>query len=237
MNMPLNEPEPLDLSEHGAKGATSDRRLFMQLQAFGGCFDTAAAIEALEITGVRGVLYEDVADPTGIAVVTYSEDENYFVEDVRRLYKGTPFNNLEMKPELTMFGRSYAIGYEADLDDVLVERPRRTLRDEGWPWAVWYPVRRKGGFQQLPMDEQRAILMEHGTLGMKYGRADAAHDIRLACHGIDRHDNDFVVGLVSGTLAPLSKLVETMRKTKQTSQWIASLGPFFVGRKVWQSAE
>ncbi len=237
MNMPLNEPEPLDLTEHGAKGASSDRRLFMQLQAFTGCGDSAAAVEAMRMANISGAVYEDVADPYGIAVVTYSEEPTYFVDEVRLLYRGEPFKRLELRPELTMFGRSYSIGYEADLDDVLVERPKRTLLNPDWPWGVWYPVRRKGAFQNLPMDEQRAILMEHGTIGMRFGRSDAAHDIRLACHGLDRNDNDFIVGLVSGELAPLSKLVETMRKTKQTSQWIQSLGPFFVGRKVWQSGE
>ena len=235
MNRPQTETPPLDLTERGSQGASSDRRLFMQLQCFTGCGDSAAVIEAMRMTGVNGAVYEDIADPYGVGVVTFSEEPTYFVDEVRLLYKGEPFKRLELKPELTMFGRTYSIGYEADLDETLVDRPKRTLLNADWPWGVWYPVRRKGGFQNLPMDEQRAILMEHGTIGMQFGRADAAHDIRLACHGIDRKDNDFVVGLVSSQLAPLSKLVETMRKTKQTSEWIQSLGPFFVGRKVWQS--
>jgi len=87
----------------------------------------------------------------------------------------------------------------------------------------------------LPRDQQMEILKEHGTIGMKFGAADAGHDIRLACHGLDRYDNDFVIGLLGAELAPLSKLVETMRKTTQTSTWIERLGPFFVGKKVWQS--
>jgi chlorite dismutase len=36
-------------------------------------------------------------------------------------------------------------------------------------------------------------------------------------------------------LHPLSHIVQTMRKTKQTSEFIQSLGPFFVGHAVWQS--
>ncbi len=48
------------------------------------------------------------------------------------------------------------------------------------------------------------ILAEHGTIGMSYGAADYAHDIRLACHGLDKHDNDFIVGLLGKELYPLS---------------------------------
>src|SRR2546421_36097 len=69
-----------------------------------------------------------------------------------------------------------------------------------------------------------------------YGDADLAHDVRLACHGLDVHDNDFVIGLIGRELHPLSHLVQTMRKTAQTSQYLQTLGPFFVGHVRWQSA-
>ena len=75
----------------------------------------------------------------------------------------------------------------------------------------------------------------HAVLGHAYGDTDLAHDIRLACHGLDPHDNDFVIGLVGRDLHPLSHLVQTMRKTVQTSQYIQTLGPFFVGHALWQS--
>jgi len=39
-----------------------------------------------------------------------------------------------------------------------------------------------------------------------------------------------VIGIVGSELHPLSHLVQTMRKTKQTSEFIAKMGPFFVGR-------
>ena len=48
------------------------------------------------------------------------------------------------------------------------------------------------------------ILAEHGAIGMSYGAGDYAHDIRLACHGLDKSDNDFVVGLIGKDLYPLS---------------------------------
>ena len=34
---------------------------------------------------------------------------------------------------------------------------------------------------------------------------------------------------------PLSRIVQQMRRTQQTARYIASLGPFFVGKTVWQS--
>jgi chlorite dismutase len=73
------------------------------------------------------------------------------------------------------------------------------------------------------------------VLGRAYGEADLAHDVRLACQGLDVRDNDFVIGLVGRALHPLSHLVQAMRKTVQTSQYLQSLGPFFVGRVLWQS--
>ncbi len=60
--------------------------------------------------------------------------------------------------------------------------------------------------------------------------------MRLACHGLDTSDNDFVIGLIGSQLLPLSVIVQRMRKTKQTSPHLDRLGPFFVGKAVWQSA-
>ena len=54
-------------------------------------------------------------------------------------------------------------------------------------------------------------------------------------HGLSKDDNDFVVGLIGKELYPLSAIVQTMRKTQQTSLYLERLGPFFVGRAVWQS--
>ena len=232
-------PEAPDLSEKGgAKNGQpqrSDQRLFMQFLAFGGCHDARPAAEALTRAGVAGVLYEDVNDPHGIALVTFSEAPAFFVDRVRPLLNAAPFAALAQKPEYTMLGRTYSLGYEPDLEDVLLQRPRRTVLNPAWPWAVWYPLRRSGRFMQLPADEQRVILAEHGAIGRSYGAADYAHDVRLACHGLDKDDNDFVVGLIGKDLFPLSAIVQEMRKTQQTSLYLERLGPFFVGRAVWQS--
>ena len=78
-------------------------------------------------------------------------------------------------------------------------------------------------------------MREHGGVGRAYGAQDLAHDVRLACHGLDQADNDFVIGLIGKELFPLSAVVQTMRKTQQTSLYLDRLGPFLVGRAVWQT--
>jgi hypothetical protein len=236
---PRRGPEPPDLSEKGGnkdgQPQRSNDRLFMQLLAFGGCADTAPLASALDASGLTGVLYEDVNDPRGVALLTLSQDPLVFVDRLRALLNRPPFAALTQKPDYTMLGRTYSLGYEPDLKEVLVDRPTRTVLNQAWKWAVWYPLRRSGRFAQLPPDEQRVILAEHGAIGMSFGVGDYAHDIRLACHGLDRDDNDFVIGLIGKDLFPLSAIVQTMRKTQQTSLYLEKLGPFFVGRAVWQA--
>jgi chlorite dismutase len=232
-------PEPPDISERGGirngQPQRSNERLFMQLLAFGGCPDARPLADALSGSGVTGVLYEDINDHGGVALLTFSEDPGTFLGRVREMLNARPFSALVQKPDYTMLGRTYSLGYEPDLRETLLDRPRRTVLNPAWRWAVWYPLRRSGRFAQLPAEEQRVILAEHGTIGMSYGVADYAHDIRLACHGLDRDDNDFIVGLIGKELYPLSRIVQDMRRTQQTSLYLEHLGPFFVGRAVWQS--
>jgi chlorite dismutase len=241
MSQPRRGPEPPDISEKGGmkdgQPQRSDARLFMQFLAFGGCESTRPLIEATDAARIRGVLYEDVNDPRGVALLTLSDDPNFFLDRVRPLLNGPVFRPLVQKPEYTMLGRTYSLGYEPDLEEVLLHRPRRTVLNPEWKWAVWYPLRRAGKFAQLPPEEQRVILAEHGQIGMSFGVADYAHDIRLACHGLDKEDNDFVIGLIGKELYPLSAIVQTMRKTQQTSLYLERLGPFFVGRAIWQAAD
>jgi hypothetical protein len=231
--------EPPDLSEHGGlkhgEPQRSNERLFVQFMAFGGCRDVRAVSEYLAGASMVGAVYEDMNDPRGVGVVSMSTDPSYFLDTVRPLVGQGPFESLTLKPDYSMMGRTYALGYEPDLHDTLIERPRRTLLNPAWRWAIWYPLRRSGRFSQLPPEEQRTILAEHGAIGMTFGAADFAHDVRLACHGLDRDDNDFVIGLIGKDLFPLSAVVQTMRKTQQTSLYLDRLGPFFVGRAVWQA--
>jgi chlorite dismutase len=228
--------EPPDLSEKGGlkdgEPQRSDERSFMQLLAFGECVDPRAVALHVADAAEAVVVYEDLNDPHGVAVLSVSRDPSVFLDRVRPRLASGPMAGLQLKPRFSMFGRTYALGYEPDLRDVLVERPRRTVLNRDWPWAIWYPLRRSGGFSQLPADEQRTILAEHGQIGMAFGAADYVHDVRLACHGLDQDDNDFVIGLIGKDLFPLSAVVQAMRKTQQTSLYLDRLGPFFVGRAV-----
>jgi chlorite dismutase len=231
--------EGLDIAEHGrtadGQTLTLDRRLFMQLYAFGEGGDSAELIEALDEANLPGVLYEDINDPEGVALVMVSDNPDFFVTTLRTFLRHSPFAQLTPKPEYTMLGRTYALGNEDNLERALIERPRQKVCDPKMPWAIWYPLRRAGSFEQLSAAEQRVILMEHGGIGHAYGRAGYGTDIRLACHGLDKNDNDFVVGLLGPELYPLSSIVQRMRKTKQTSLHLERLGPFFVGKAVWQN--
>lgn len=231
--------EPPDLAEKGGlrdgQPQRSDERLFMQLLVFGACKDATAVARHVEQSGVEGVVYEDLNDPRGIGILTVTRTPDYLLEWVRPALTSGPCGSLVPKPEFTMLGRTYSLGYEPDLRETLVERPRRTVLNPAWRWAVWYPLRRSGRFAQLPEQEQRTILAEHGAIGMSFGAGDFAHDVRLACHGLDKVDNDFVVGLVGKDLFPLSAVVQAMRKTQQTALYLDRLGPFFVGRALWQS--
>lgn len=237
-SQPPSDAPALDLREKGGpkdgQPQFSDKRLFMQLTVFTGCRDSAALIGALG-RSVDCVLYEEVNDPTGVGVLAMTENPELLVTKVRADLTSGPFKTLTVKNEFAMLGRTYALGYEPKLEDWLLHRPRRMTMDPALPWAIWYPLRRTGAFARLPRAEQGQILKEHGVIGRQFGDAGVANDVRLACHGLDKSDNDFVIGLVGKELAPLSQLVEAMRPTVQTSQYLESLGPFFVGRALWRT--
>lgn len=229
-----------DLSEKGRDASGQvirlHRRLFMQLLAFGEARDVPALAAALQRAGLPATLYLDVNDPRGVGLLTWAEDPAFFTTTLRPFLAQPPFAGLVLKPAFTMMGRSYAIGYEADLEHVLFKRPIGRATNPATPWHVWYPLRRRGSFEKLPADEQRAILAEHGNLGALFSAGDFGHDIRLDCRGLDTNDNDFMIGLVGRELFPLSAMVQAMRKTRQTSEFLERLGPFFVGQAVWQAA-
>jgi chlorite dismutase len=230
----------IDLAEKGRRDGETislDRRLFMQLMAFGQAVDTQPYIEALQQRGIPGTLYLDINDPQGLGLLIFSEDPDDFLQGIRSLLNSPPFDILQLKPGFTMLGRTYSIGYEQDLEATLIKRPIERVTDPSLPWAIWYPVRRSGAFEHLSAEEQRTILMEHGGIGKAYGKSSLAYDIRLACFGLDKNDNDFVIGLLGRELHPLSHIVERMRKTQQTSRYLTNLGPFFIGKAVWQNRD
>lgn len=236
----------IDTRERGAPkdGAPQhmDRRLFMQLLVFQVptgrpiAANQEALLAALEQADVPAVVYADANDPRGVGLLSFSEEPATFVERVRPLFELEPMRDWILRPELTMIGRTYSSGYEKDLGYWLLDRPRETVLNEKWNWAVWYPLRRTGAFEQLEPREKGGILREHAMIGRAYGEQDLAHDVRLACHGLDTNDNEFLIGLIGAELHPLSHVVQSMRGTVQTSRYIQHMGPFFVGRAIGRNA-
>ena len=228
-------PEPVDLRETGApidgEPQVSDRRLFFQLHVFEGCSDTYRIIEALEKSSLNAVLYDDLNNPTGIGVLFSTENPAVLTTEVRDLLaKLQDTANLSYRPEMTMIGRTYSSGREPNLEEWLLNKPLQNVLNPDFPWAIWYPLRRKPDFYRLEHRERGRILGEHAMLGRSYAAGGYASDIRLACFGLDTNDNEFVIGLVGAELYPLSRLIQDMRQTEQTTKYIESLGPFFIGK-------
>jgi hypothetical protein len=240
---PVEDLPKVDVAERGGKGPdgaplTMDRRLFMQLLVFDCSPDTNpsgvvdALVKNLRERDVGAVLYADVNAPRGLGVLTYAEDPSVFIERVRPAILELGDVLQAQRREFSMLGRTYSSGHESDLPFWLIDRPKSAIENPAWNWAVWYPLRRSGAFAKLDGREQAAILREHSIIGRAYGAEDLAHDVRLACTGLDPHDNDFVIGLIGKDLHPLSHVVQAMRKTRQTSEYIVQMGPFFVGHAV-----
>jgi chlorite dismutase len=249
---PMTEPQKppglpaIDVREYGGKKdgerQSMDRRLFMQLLVFDVATERPADATAEDLgrllcdRHIPGVVYADAQSPRGIGLLTWSDDPAHFVRRVRPLF-GTPqLDGVNMRPGWAMIGRTYGQGHEPDLEHVLLHRPVEQVTREAWPWHVWYPLRRSGAFAKLPTEEVVPMMREHAQIGMAYGQAELGHDVRLACHGLDAEDNEFVIGLVGKDLYPLSHLVQAMRKTRQTSEFIVKMGPFFVGYALHRSS-
>ncbi len=238
----------IDVNEYGGKKEgvkqAMNRRLFMQLLVFraplgtepmsGGPKQAPDAIghelvAALRARKIPGVVYADAQDPRSLGLLTWSDDPAHFVKNVRPLFTEGGLSHVTLRDDFAMIGRSYGTGHEPDLEWFLLKRPIENVTNEETRWHVWYPLRRKGAFAKLEPIDQSHILREHAALGIAYGQQQLATDVRLACHGLDANDNEFVIGLVGKDLHPLSHLVQAMRKTRQTSEFIEKMGPFFVG--------
>ncbi len=223
---------------HNAPAQAMNERLFMLLNVY----DCPPGADPREVAptlheacvkhDANAVIYEDVTNPFAFGVLSWSTDPAHFTQALRPAIASAHALRLSPQRAFTMLGRSYATGYEPDLRYWLIDRPIDTVCNPAWPWAVWYPLRRSGEFARLEPREQGGILREHADIGKAYGSQNLAHDVRLACHGLDAQDNEFVIGLIGETLHPLSHVVQRMRSTRQTSQYINQMGPFFVGRSV-----
>ena len=228
-------PEPVDLREIGApidgEPQISDQRLFFQLHVFEGCLNPRFITETLEKGSLDAVVYDDLNHPTGSGVLFIAEDPAMLMPASRTLLlKAQEVPDLLYRSEMTMTGRTYSSGREPNLEEWLLNKPRQNVLNPDFPWAIWYPLRRKPEFYRLEHRERGRILGEHAMLGRSYAAGGYASDIRLACFGLDTNDNEFVIGLVGPELYPLSRLIQDMRQTEQTTKYIESLGPFFVGK-------
>lgn len=233
----------IDVRERSVDPATGtaqvlEQRLFMQLLVFRAKSDPDGTLRvlgaALEAKNIAGVLYRDANDPRSFGLLTWSVDPAHFVTEVRSVLLQPAFADLTLRDDFSMLGRTYATGYENNLNFWLLDRPVDNAVNPDHRWAVWYPLRRTGSFEQLSVKEQAGVLREHAAIGRAYGEQNLATDIRLACHGLDAKDNEFVIGVLAKELHPLSHLVQRMRRTQQTSTYIQQMGPFFVGYAVWQ---
>ena len=83
--------------------------------------DSASLIAALEAAGFASVLYEDVNDPAGVALLTLSEAPEAFVSEHRSFLQSSLFAELDAEARARDARRTYAIGYEQDLEETLVD--------------------------------------------------------------------------------------------------------------------
>jgi hypothetical protein len=243
---PHGDSPKIDVLEHGAprdgQPQECNRRLFIQLVAFecprasGTDAVAKTLLDSLVEQSLSGAVYADMHHPWGLAVVVMHENPDELVMKLRAACVNPSLPDaLRVRSEYAMLGRTYSTGFEPDLEDWLLHRPRRTLLDPANQFGIWYPLRRKGGFERLEPGEKGAIMREHGGIGRAYGDQNLAHDIRLACHGLDPNDNDFVIGLLGEQLYPLSHVVQAMRRTRQTAEHMEKMGPFFVGRVLYRT--
>ncbi len=226
----------VDVREKGANQQISERRLFMQLQVWTGCPDGKPLVAAME----REPHSRACSTTTStIPPVSRCSPSTRTPPSSRARSGACSAPSLRVaphRPELTMLGRTYASGFEPDLEDWLLARPAPDRAECGLALGHLVPAAPRRRLRAAdPAGAGRASCASTATIGRAYGDADLAHDVRLACHGLDTHDNDFVIGLVGRELHPLSHLVQAMRRTAQTSQYLQSLGPFFVGHALWQS--
>ena len=222
--------DPRDMRERGARRAgvpqALDRRLYVQLLTLAAGADPAELVTALRESDAEGVVYESATEPGAAAVVLLDERPGALLDAAAALATGA-----EPLRELTMYGRTYGSGHEPDLEDWLLQAPRRKLAAPENEWAVWYPLRRSAEFYRLDDAARGRIMAEHGKIGHTFVEAGYADDVRLECFGLDPADNEFVIGLLGAELDRLSRLVKAMRSTEHTARHIERLGPFFVGRR------
>lgn len=188
--------------------------------------------ELLTDAGLPHVLYDSVQNYRRVGLLVWSEDPSFFSVLLRPL-----LDKLSLTLITCMFGKTYSNGHEEDLPFALLQKPVKVAMAPESRFAIWYPLRRSGKFYLESPEDRCAMLLDHAVIGRSYGEQNLAHDVRLQATGLDESDNEFVIGIIGRELHPLSKVIEDMRRTRHTSEFMDSLGPFFVGCKRYQFPE
>src|SRR5688572_13079424 len=111
-----DELPKVDVSERAGERTGTPQvlhtRLFMQLLVFSsdkpGSNNASRLLgDALAAQQMPGVIYEDVNDPRGVGVLTWSEDPSHFITRVRPALQSVDRAGLAQRREFSMFGRTY----------------------------------------------------------------------------------------------------------------------------------
>ena len=242
MHMPtVAAPELREVGAPGSDGVRQhmEKRLYMQVRILDVDLSktdmkkfTATLQELATKNKMACVLYADASACNAIGLLTWAEDPSFFTDVVNMVIASVASTCTE-RVGWTMFGKTYSNGHEKNLDEYLFKKPIRNATRDDWEWAIWYPLRRKGPFYVQDPAEQCKMLLHHAAIGKAFSDVGAAHDVRLKSFGMDGKDNEYVVGIIGEDLHCLSRVVEEMRKTRHTAEFLESLGPFFVGKKIW----
>jgi len=213
----------------------SDNTLFLQLQVFdiepaaGPRAMVSALSRRLREKRIDGVIYGDANDHRGIGLLTWATNPGDILDNVHALLGGKRFSALTPRPGWVMFGR---VGSDQPYGTTV-----ETLLNGSQSWAVWYPVRNKPEWGSLDAGSQQSVHDEHIEAAKSFIAEGRVSYARLACHGLDPEDNDYISYMAAADLGDISSLAEAIRGTAQVSTHTDKMGPVFVGRKIWQNPE
>ncbi len=203
---------------------TNDKPTYLQLLVFTDCTDANSLSVHLSRLNFGCFLFKDLSDPQGLGVLAVANDPEQIVSDLRDLLSQRLFRVLMLRHERTMTARTPAGGGPSR------EELEAMLGNEEWPWAMWYPMRGTASLSDLdehlkgPVFER--MIDSAGAKRTDFGR------VLLRSHGLDAHGNEFMQGLHGSDLGQLSRVVEASRQTPLHAEYVASSGPFFVGRAI-----
>ena len=192
---------------------------------------------ALDGAGLTGAVYADVHDPRGIGVVLLDENPDVFVAGLRELFLKPPLASLRLRPEHALLSD---LRLRLRAEPGRLAAPATPARDpgRGRPLGRLVSLAPPGGLRLAAARGAGGHPASTATRSRPHLRRRGA---RLKTSGWPASDwtgtttTFFVIGLLGRDLHPLSACIQAMRSTRQTSQYMQHMGPFFVGRTLWQS--